>query len=56
MLTAAKNLSSKSIVGKIFEGEMLLRTLTRTLLEILCEIIFNSKVIVKSTEDPDENF
>ena len=62
MLTAAKdratrlmNLSIKSIAGKVFEGEMLFRRLPRTLHEIICEIILNSKVIVKSTKYTDEN-
>ena len=62
MLTAVKdratslmNLSIKSIAGKICEGEMLFRRLPRTLHEIICEIILNSKVIVKSTKYTDEN-
>ena len=63
MLAAAKtawqfwwNLSSKSVFGKIFEGEMLIRTLPTTLLQIFCKISFNPKVIVRSTIDPDDNF
>ena len=35
---------------------MLFRTLPKTLLEIFYEIIFNSKVMVKSTQDPYEEF
>ena len=31
-----QNLSNKSIVGKIFEGEMLIRTLATTLIQIFC--------------------
>ena len=50
------NPSSESIVGKIFEGEMFIRTLPITLLQIFCKIIFNSKVIVKSIIDPDYDF
>ena len=42
--------------GKIFEGEMLNRTQTTTLLEIFCKIILNFQNIVKSIKDPDDNF
>ena len=35
---------------------MLFSPLPRTLLELLCEILFNFKDIVKSTEDADEDF
>ena len=63
MLKAAKttwqflwNLSNESIVEKIFEGELLIRTLPTTLLQIFCKISCNSKVIVKSIIDPDDNF
>ena len=62
MLTAAKTSltilmksSGFSTIGKIFEGEMLIRTLPTTLLQIFCKIILNSKVIVKSIIDPDDN-
>ena len=41
---------------KIFIGEMLIRTLPTSLLQIFCKIILNSKVIVKSIIDPDDNF
>ena len=50
------NLLNASIVEKIFEGEMLIRTLPTTLLQIFCNISCNSKVIVKSIIDPDNNF
>ena len=40
---------------KIFDGEMLIMTLPTTLLENICKIIFNSKVIYKSITDPDDN-
>ena len=63
MLTAAKSvwqfwsdLSCKSIIAKIFEGELLNRILQTTLLQIFCKIIFNSQVIVKSNFDADDNF
>ena len=50
------NLSSKNIAGKIFEGEVLIRTLPPTLLKLFCKIIFNSKVIVNGLKDTDHNF
>ena len=37
------------------KGEMLMRTLPTSLLELFCKIILNSKVIAKSTIDPDDN-
>ena len=37
-------------------GEILLRTQSTTLLQILCKIILNSKVIVKNSLEPDDNF
>ena len=47
------NLSRKSIVGKTFEEEILIRTLSTTLLQISREIIFNPEVVVRSIIDPD---
>ena len=47
------NLSSKSIVWKIVEGKMLMRTLQSTFLQIFCNIILNSKSIAKSSINPD---
>ena len=41
--------------GEIFEGETLVRTPPTTLLQIFCELILNSLVIVKSIIDPDGN-
>ena len=41
---------------KIFDGEMFIMTLPTTLLENICKIIFNSKVIFKSITDPDDNY
>ena len=38
----------------IFEGEMLIRTLSTTLLQIFCKIILISKVIIESIIDPDD--
>ena len=35
---------------------MLIRTLSTTVLEILCKIILNFQVIVKSITDPEDNF
>ena len=52
----SQNLSRKSIVRTIFDGETLIRRLTTTLLQIFCIILFNSKVIAKSILDPDDNF
>ena len=40
----------------MFDGEMLIKTLPPTLLQIFCEIFHISKVIVKSIVDPDDNF
>ena len=49
MLTAAK--SSLTILM----GEMFIRRLSTTLLQIFCKIILNSEVIVKIIIDPDDN-
>ena len=55
MLTVAKSSLtilmkswSKSVVRKMFDGEMLIGTLLTTLLQVFCKIIDNLKVIVKS--------
>ena len=61
MLTAAKTsltilMMSFRLKHKIFQGEMLFRTLPTTLLQIFCKIILNSKVIVKRIFDPDDTF
>ena len=50
------NLLCECILGKIFEVEMLIRTLPTTLVQILCKLISNSKVIVKINAETDENF
>ena len=42
-----RNLASKSIVRKIFDVEMLIKSLPITILEIFFKIILNSKVITK---------
>ena len=44
------------MIGKLFKGEMLFRTLSTTLFQIFSKIILNSKVSVKSILDPDDNF
>ena len=54
-LTILMRLAGKGIDGKIFYGEMLIKTLPKTLLQIVCNIIVNSKVIVKSILVPDDN-
>ena len=42
-------------VRRIFEGEMLFKILSTTLLQIFCKIIFDPKVFIKSIIDPDDN-
>ena len=49
------NLAGKSIVRKIFDGEISITTFRTTLLELICKIILNSKVLVKNIIDPDDN-
>ena len=39
----------------MFDGEMSIKTLTTTLLQIFCNAIFTFKEIVKSVIDPDDN-
>ena len=63
MLTAAKtawwfwwNLLAKSIFQELFEGEMYIRILPTTLLQMFSKSILNFWVIVKSVKDPDDNF
>ena len=51
-----ERVSSKIVVWKIFEGEMLIRILGTTLIQIFCNSILYSQVIVKSTLDPDDHF
>ena len=46
----------KSLIGKLFEGEMLFRTLPISLLQIFSKIILNSKDSAKGILDPDDNF
>ena len=50
------NKKAKSKVQKICEGEMLIRILPTTLLQIFCKIILYSKVINKNMVHPDNNF
>ena len=54
-LTILTKVSSKSMVGEIFEREMLIRTLLTTLLQIFCQTILNAEFIIKSILDPDDN-
>ena len=63
MLTTAKtawrfywNIVGKSIIRKIFDGEMFIRSLLTTLSQFFDKIIPNSKIIVKGIRDPDDNF
>ena len=42
-------------MGKSFEGEIFIRSLPTTLLQILSYIILNFKVLIKSIKDPDDN-
>ena len=37
----------------MFDGEISIRTLLKTLIQIFCEIILYSKIIVESIRDPD---
>ena len=37
----------ESIIGILFEGEMIIRTLPTTLLQMYCKMMLNSQVIVK---------
>ena len=41
---------------KIFEGEMLIRTLSTTLFQLLCKIVLNFKVIDMNIKEPYNNF
>ena len=43
------------MVRKICDGEMLIRTLLTTLLQIFCKIMVDSEDIAKSIIDPDDN-
>ena len=50
------NLLAKSIFQEIFEGEMYIRILPTTLLQMFSKSILNFWVIVKNIKDPDNNF
>ena len=63
MLTAARSSLTILIIfgkpksySKIFDGEMSVRTVPTTLLQIFCKTILTFKVIVKGIIDPDDNF
>ena len=47
-------LFNKSNIWEIFEGELFIRSLSTTLLQILCEFMPHSKVIFKSMAGPDK--
>ena len=47
--------SSPGIVIKIFDGKMLITTLPAIHLQIFCKSNVNSKAIVKSIIDPEDN-
>ena len=49
-----ENPSGKSLIGKIFEAEILFRTFSTT--HLLCETILNYQDNVKSIKDSDANF
>ena len=51
-----KSFRQKHIFVKIFEGEILIRTIPKIPLQIFCEINLNSDVIVKSSKGSDDNF
>ena len=44
------------MVEKVFEGKLLIKIIPSTLLLIFCKTDFNSKDMVKSITDPDNNF
>ena len=46
----------KADLEKIFVQEMCFKPLSTTHLQIVCKIILNLQVIVKSIKDPDDNF
>ena len=45
---------TKAIFKKIFGGELIIRTLSTTPLQIICKSMLHSKVIFKSMTDPDD--
>ena len=49
-----RNVASKSRVVKIFEREMIFRTLPITPFQIFCKIILNLKVNIKRVIEPDD--
>ena len=58
MLAAAKSalaVLAKSMYEKIFQGGLLIRTKSKTLLQIVCEINLNLRVIVKRRISTDDN-
>ena len=49
---SSRNLSRESIVGKIFHGKILIKTLPTTLLQLFCKIPHDSQVITESVMYP----
>ena len=47
-------ISGKSLIQKIFEGEILFRCQPTHLFQLFCKNIINSKVIFKSIIGPDD--
>ena len=51
------NISSSNIfltIQKIFDGELFIRTLSTTLLQIFCDFMLHFKVIFESLKVPDD--
>ena len=46
--------SNKIDFLKIFDGEILIKILPTTLLQVFCEIMSTAKLIFKSIKDPDD--
>ena len=44
------------MVGKIYGGEMLSTSLLSVFVQIFCQIILDSEIIVKSILGPDDDF
>ena len=50
------NAEANIFQSTMMQGEMVIRTLSTTILQILCKIFSNSKVIVKSITGQDDIF
>ena len=42
------------MLGKMYDGDMLIRKLSKTLHQVFCKIFLNTRVIAKCNIDPDE--